>query len=68
MASCINLWYYTIFFSFRFDDFLYTMAEKMIQFKSKKEIFDKAATRLTCSICKVVCSTIQIFQTGQGDV
>ena len=40
----------------------------MIQFKSKKEIFDKAATRLTCSTCKVVCSTIQIFQTGQGDV
>ena len=40
----------------------------MIQFKSKKEIFDKAATRLTCSICKVVCDFAPIFQTGQGDV
>ena len=43
------------------------MAEKMIQFKSKKEIFDEAATRLTCSICKDLCG-FAIFQTGQGDV
>ena len=39
----------------------------MIQFKSKKEIFDEAATRLTCSICKDLCG-FAIFQTGQGDV
>ena len=44
------------------------MAEKIIQFKAKKEIFDKAAARLACSDCKVVPKDIPIFQSGQGDV
>ena len=50
--------------------FLYkfAMAEKIIQFKAKKEIFDKAASDLACSVCKIVPKDVPIFQTGEGDV
>ena len=44
------------------------MAEKIIQFKAKKEIYDKVAARIACSDCKVVPKDIPIFQSGQGDV
>ena len=44
------------------------MAEKIIQFKAKKEIFDKAATKLACSDCKAVPKGVPIYQTIQGDV
>ena len=46
------------------------MAEcsKILEFKIKKEIFDKAAFRLTCSDCKAVPKDVPIFQTSQGDV
>ena len=44
------------------------MAEKIIQFHAKKEIFDWAAARLACLDCKVVPKVAPIFQTSQGDV
>ena len=44
------------------------MAEKIIQFNAKKEIFDRAAARLACLDCKVVPKVVPIFQTSQGDV
>ena len=46
------------------------MAEcsKILQFKIKKEIFDKAASKLACSDCKVVPKDVPIFQTDQGVV
>ena len=46
----------------------FEMAEKIIQFKAKKEIFDKAATKLACSDCKAVPKGVPIYQTIQGDV
>ena len=46
----------------------FAMAEKIIQFKAKKEIFDKAAPDLACSVCKIVPKDVPIFQTGEGDV
>ena len=44
------------------------MAEKIIQFKAKKEIFEKAATKLACSDCKAVPKGVPIYQTIQGDI
>ena len=44
------------------------MAEKIIEFKAKKEIFDNLASRLACSNCKIVPRDVPIFQTGQGVV
>ena len=46
----------------------FEMAEKIIQFKAKKEIFEKAATKLACSDCKAVLKDVPIYQTIQGDV
>ena len=43
----------------------FAMAEKIIQFKAKKEIFDKAASDLACSVCKIVPKDVPIFQTGE---
>ena len=44
------------------------MAEKIIQFNAKKEIFDWTAARLACLDCKVVPKVAPIFQTSRGDV
>jgi len=52
----------------RFDEFKMAESSKIIQFKTKKEIFDQVSSRLACSDCKAVPKDVPIFQTGQGDV
>ena len=39
---------------FYFTNLQFAMAEKIIEFKAKKEIFDKAAARLACHASLIV--------------